>query len=273
MTRLPKAFAGEAGSDSPGAKPILVLDKACTVLDAFNASYPELTLKQIREHCGFPASTTSRLVHNLLNQGLLDRSGDFYRVGSRVLTWSESARRALDVVALLTQTIERLRDSTGESAALYQRRGLQRVCVAVAPTRKAVIWQLHVGLTTPIHVGSGGRALLAFDPELIDAVRCHALESYTTHTLADPVSLDRGLAETRHSGVAVSFEELASDVAGVSAPVLGAGGNVVAALGVAGPAHRFQPEDTHRYVPAVLEAGREASSVMGGEFPVPPSKD
>lgn len=264
---MSQAAVTASDTGGAGAKPILVLQKARSVLDAFTVASPELTLPQIREHCGLPASTTTRLVHNLLNEGLLDRRDEFYRIGPRVLTWAAPAMRALDVVTLLTPVIERLRDTTGESAAIYERRGDQRVCVAVAQTRQAVIWQLHVGLTTPLHVGSGGRALLAFDNDAHDLTG--ERESFTDHTLADREELGRALAETRDTGVAVSMEELATDVAGVSCPVFGAGGEPVASLGVAGPAQRFQPEHTHVYVPAVLDAGREASRVMGGEFPIP----
>ncbi|HEU0197708.1 MAG TPA: IclR family transcriptional regulator [Nevskiaceae bacterium] len=257
-------------------KRILVLDKAWRILDAFSVQRPELTLAQIREACGFPASTTTRLVYNLWDEGLLERRDDLYRIGSRLLSWSEAARRALDAVALLTPILEHLRDVTGESAALYERRGLQRVCVAVVPTHHAVIWQLHVGLTTPLHVGSGGRALLAFSAEAQRALRshalqAHALQTFTAHTVADDQKLAAALAETRRVGVAISVEELALDVAGVSAPVIDASGEAVASLGVAGPAHRFQPDAIQRYVPVIREAGREASRLMGGRFPIPPS--
>lgn len=259
------------GADSGrhgGAKPILVLQKARMLLDAFTVDSPELSLFEIRERTRLPASTATRLVHNLVNEGLLERRGDRYRVGATILRWAAPALRALDVVSLLTPVIEQLRDTTGESAAVYRRQGLQRVCVAVAPTRHSVIWQLHVGLTTPLHVGSGGRAILAFDASAAEAAFAADRDSFTPHTLTDEDRLHRALSETQATGVAVSHQELDQDVAGVSAPVVGIGGEVVAALGVAGPAQRFQWEHVQGYIPAVLAAGREASRRMGGEFPV-----
>ncbi|MGH3320963.1 MAG: IclR family transcriptional regulator [Streptosporangiaceae bacterium] len=257
--------AARAGAD--GTKPILVLQKARALLDVFAPDSPELTLPEIRQATGLPASTCTRLVHNLVREGLLERQADRYRVGATVLRWAGPALRALDLVKLLTPLLEGLRDSTGESAAVYRRQGTRRVCVAVAPTRRSVIWQLHVGLTTPLHVGSGGRAILAFDAAAAEAVLAAERESFTPYTVTEADRLRRVLAETRATGVAVSYQELDQDVGGVSAPVFGLGGQVVAALGVAGPAQRFQREQVDGYAPAVLDAAREASRLMGGEFP------
>lgn len=249
-----------------GTKPVLVLQKAVRVLDAFTGPSPELTLGEIREATGYPASTCARLVHNLVREGLLVRTGDGYRIGVAVLRWSAAALQGLDLVAVVTPLLEQLRDATGESAALFVRQGLRRSCVAVAPTRHTVIWQLHVGLSTPLHVGSGGRALLAFDEGALDDVLRAPLEGFTAHTITDPDALRRVLAETRRTGVARSDQELDRDVAGVSAPVFGPAG-VLAAVGVAGPAQRFGPEHGAGHAAAVLDTARAASRLMGGEFP------
>ena len=264
MHHVGVAHARVGGSE--GAKPVLVLDKVRQVLEAFTGEAPQLTLAEIRRATGLPPTTCARLVQNLVAGGLLVRDGDRYRVGVTVLRWSAAALRALDLVPVVTPVIERLRDATGESAAVFVRQGAARTCVAVAPTRHRVIWQLHVGLSTPLHVGSGGRALLAFDDAAAAAVLAADRVSFTPNTITGARALRSALAETRRSGVAVSHEELDREVGGVSAPVFGPGG-VVAALGVAGPAQRFGEADVARYVPAVLASASAASSLMGGEFP------
>jgi DNA-binding IclR family transcriptional regulator len=255
-----------ATSGGEGAKPILVLQKVRRVLDAFTGSSPELTLAEIRQATEYPASTCTRLVHNLVREGLLVRTGDTYRIGVTVLRWSAAAVRGLDLVATVTPLLEQLRDDTGESAALFVRQGPMRTCVAVVATRHPIIWQLHVGLSTPLHAGSGGRALLAFDEAAISDVLAAPLEGFTARTITDARVLCRILADTRRSGVACSDQEWDRDVAGVSAPVFGPTG-VVAALGVAGPSQRFGPEHVPGYARAVLATARAASRLMGGEFP------
>jgi DNA-binding IclR family transcriptional regulator len=256
---------GRSG-DGGTAKPTLVLQKALAVLDAFTPAAPELTLPAIREAVGLPATTCGRLVQNLVEEGLLERAQDRYRIGLGVLRWSAVALRGLDLVERLTPVIEQLRDRTGESAAVFVPQALSRTCVAVAPTHHSVIWQLQVGMSTPLHVGSGGRAILAFDPEAIDQTLDRSRVALTDHTLIDADRLCRALAITRDTGLAISNQELDSGVAGVSAPVFAPGDRVVASIGVAGPAQRFTEADIADYRPAVLDAGRLATQHIGGQF-------
>jgi DNA-binding IclR family transcriptional regulator len=254
-------------SDTEGGAPLLVLGKLTSILDAFTRGRPLLRRGEIREVTGLPASTCNRLVQNLIAEAVLEEQDGRYRIGAKVLAWSVAASSALDVATVLAPVIERLRDSTGESAAVYVARGLSRTCVAVAPTRHAVIWQLHVGMSTPLYVGSGGRALLAFDREAAREVLGGDRERYTEHTITGAAALRETLRHVRETGIAVSEEELDHDVAGLSSPVFAADGAVAASVGVAGPAQRFTPPDVARYVPAVRGAAREASTLLGGTFP------
>lgn len=258
------ARAEESDLSGPATR---VLGKVHAILDAFDVDRPVLTMAEIRAATGLPASTCARLVRDLLAQHWLDRSGEGFRVGVTMLRWGAAAEAGLDLVALLTPVLERLRDETGESAAAYVRSGLTRVCVAVAPTRHPVIWQLHVGLTTPLYVGSGGRALLAFEPEVLRQVLERTRLAPTERTLVRAEDLEAAVARTRQTGVAESFGELADGVAGVSAPVFDASGAVRAAVGLAGPAQRLTPAAVRRYTPAVRAAAQEATAALAGRLP------
>jgi DNA-binding IclR family transcriptional regulator len=205
-------------------------------------------------------------VQNLVDEGLLERVQDRYRVSLGVLRWSAVALCGFGLVERLTPVIEQLRDRSGESAALFAPQGLNRTCVAVAQTHHSVIWQLQVGMSTPLHIGSGGRAILAFDPEGIEQTLARSCVALTDHTLIDSDRLTDALAVTRETGLAISNQELDSGVAGVSAPVFAPGPRVVASIGVAGPVQRFTEADVANYRPAVLDAARVATQHMGGEF-------
>src|SRR5690606_16501239 len=62
---------------------LLVLGKITSILDSFTLARPSLTLAEIRESTGLPASTVQRLVANLVSVGLLDRDAQGYRIGVR----------------------------------------------------------------------------------------------------------------------------------------------------------------------------------------------
>lgn len=254
-------------TEPSGAKPTLVLTKAFRVLDAFTGDKAELTAADIREATGYPATTCTRLVQNLVNEGLIDRLGDRYRIGLGVLRWSASALRGLDLVPRVQPVLQWLRDATGETAALNVRRGVDRVMVAIEPTRHSVIWQARVGQMTPIYVGSGARAILAFDGAIQHEIESAPRHAYTDSTLVSDIALERALEATRRTGLAISREELDNGVAGISAPVMLADGTVHASVGIAGPASRFTEIDIARHCPVVLEAGRRATVGVGGIYP------
>jgi DNA-binding IclR family transcriptional regulator len=253
-------------SDVEGGHQLLVLGKLTGILDAFTAERPRLSRSEIREATELPATTCNRLLSNLLAEGLLDQDGGWYRIGPRVMRWSAAAASGLDLPTVLGPVLEHLRDATGESAAVFTRRGASRTCVAVAQTRHAVIWQLHVGMSTPLYVGSGGRAILAFDPGLAEEVLAGPRRTYTRNTITKAPDLRAALEKTREAGLAVSDQELDHDVAGVSAPIFAADGTVGASIGVAGPAQRFTEADVAGYLPAVREAARDAANLLGGSY-------
>jgi len=97
-------------SSETSATPLLVLRKITAILDAFSLAQPELSLAEIRSSTGVPHSTVQRLVANMVQEGILDRHGDRYRVGVRMAHWAAPATQGLDFLELLTPVLRRLRD-------------------------------------------------------------------------------------------------------------------------------------------------------------------
>jgi DNA-binding IclR family transcriptional regulator len=70
---------------------------------------------------------------------------------------------------------------------------------------------------------------------------------------------ERALAEVRRRGWAHSVAEREAGVASVSAPVLGPGGEVVAAISVSGPIERLGRSPGRLHAAAVVAAAHELS--------------
>ncbi|HVF15134.1 MAG TPA: IclR family transcriptional regulator [Acidimicrobiales bacterium] len=184
-----------------------------------------LGLGELVSATGLPRATAHRLAVALEVHGLVDRDPDGrFGPGPR-LTGSELPARA-------RPALERLRDSTGESVQLYVRRGDRRLCVASLESPHGLRTIVPVGASLPLDVGSAGKVL-----------RGHPLEG-------------RGWAE--------SVEERERGVASASAPVLGRGGEVVAAVSVSGPIERTTRSPGGRYGPALVEAARAVERELAG---------
>ena len=77
-------------------------------------------------------------------------------------------QRTDDLVALSMPTLERLRELTGETASLHCLLGNERICVAELVSPEPIRMQSDVGRTYPIHAGAAGKAILAWQPDVLD---------------------------------------------------------------------------------------------------------
>jgi DNA-binding IclR family transcriptional regulator len=216
-----------------------VLDKAVAVLDAVGAGAHSLA--QLTESTGLSRATAHRLAVALEVHRFLAREGDGrWQLGPRV-----AAARPDDLLDRAGAVLARLRDHTGESAQLYRRQGDRRICVAAADLGSGLRDTVPVGAALPMTAGSAAQVLLAFG---------------TGELPGGAAFTARTLAEVRRRGWAHSVGEREQGVASVSAPVLTAKGELLAAVSVSGPIERLTRQPGRLHAPAVLAAARELSS-------------
>lgn len=248
---------------SRGAAPILVLQKISQILDCFTAESPEPTLQQLARQTGLPSSTCQRLVQSMVHEGYLDRDGDRYRIGIRLVRWASTGTTGMDIVQLTKPILQNLRDETGETACLYVRDGSFRTIVSVAETRHVVMRPFAVGMVMPIHAGAPGKIFLAYDPEARSTLEGSELSKFTSNTPDSLVTLDAQVQQTRKQGYFAAFGERHSDVGSIAAPVFNVSGALAAVLGLGFPTQRVTESDVERLGPIVAAAAREASHALG----------
>lgn len=250
-----------------GAAPLLVLKKITAILSAFSLSRPELGLADLRAATGIPHSTVQRLVANMVQEGLLDRHDDRYRVGLKVAHWAAPATQGLDYIELLTPVLQRLRDQIGETVCIFRAFSGRRVCVAMAETRHVLRRAVEVGSIMPLHVGSAGRVLLAWNPDLAHAVYSAGLDAMTEQTITRPDELQRAVAQTRADGFAITTGERVTSASGLSAPIFGPQADLFGALSIMGPTLRMPQDVCDAWVEPLLAAAEEATRLLGGRIP------
>jgi DNA-binding IclR family transcriptional regulator len=148
--------------------------------------------------------------------------------------------------------LERLCDTTHESAQLYRRVGNIRRCVAAAERSSGLRDTVPVGAELPMTAGSAAQVLLAWEP-LDDAAPFTRDARFSAATLAT----------VRRRGWAASVAEREAGVASVSAPVFDRDGQVVAAVSVSGPIDRLTRTPGRLHADAVMAAGRTLSIAAG----------
>lgn len=252
---------------SAGIKPLLVLGKIRGILDAFSLTRPALTLSEIHSLTGYPTSTVQRLVANLVAEEFLDREGDKFRIGVNLAYWAAAATRGIDQLDVIRPVLNALRDSTGETTSVFRLEGNQRVCVAMAETRHSLRRELHVGKILPLHAGSAGRVLLAWNPAVAEAAMAGTLERLTEHTITDPAQLRAELEQTRRDGYSVTSDERDEGATGLAAPIFNPMGELMGALCVSGPSLRVTAAKWPEWVDPLAAAAEEATRLIGGRLP------
>jgi DNA-binding IclR family transcriptional regulator len=214
-----------------------VIDKAVRVLGALEEG--PRTLQELVAETALSRATAHRLAVALEAHGFVRRDEDGrFALGLRFVELGRAAADAIPLATAAQGALAELREVTGESVQLYVRDGDRRVCIAALESPHGLRTIVPMGASLPLEVGSAGRVLLAAGPLGTDSAQ----------------NLRRAVE---------SVGEREAGVASVSAPVLDAGGHVVAAVSVSGPIQRTTRHPGRKYANAVVAAARRIETDAG----------
>jgi DNA-binding IclR family transcriptional regulator len=157
-----------------------------------------------------------------------------------------------------------LADATGEMALLTVYQNQEVICIEKIETSHSVRLALDVGTRHPPHAGASSKILMAYLPqqEIRTIVEEKGLPKICTNTITDPDELLDELARIREQGYARSIEETDPGAWGVATPIYEREGDVVAAVGVAGPTLRFSEQLAQEYVSLCCQTAQRISALL-----------
>ena len=239
--------------------------RALALLDEVARSDAGLGVNELARRIGVNASTASRLLATLEGAGLVERSpGGPYRLGLRLVALSDRVLAQLDVRERARPWLTWLVDETGETATLSVPGGGEAITVDFVPSSSSVVSMARVGRPSVAHATAAGKVMLAFGSPDAREVAPGGLTAFTERTITDPQALAAELEAVRASGIAEAVGEREPDLNALAAPVIGRGGELVAILGLQGPATRL-PANTRRALRAPLrKAAEELGRSLGG---------
>jgi DNA-binding IclR family transcriptional regulator len=231
-----------------------VLSRAIRIIEVFSATEPALPVTEIARRTGLHVATTSRLIAELVDHGLLERCADRrVRIGVRMweLGWRASPRLGLRDAAM--PFLEDLHAVVGHHAQLGVLEGGDVLFIERLSARDAVINYSRIAGRLAWPHSSSGLVLMAHEPvEVQEAELSRPLQPPTAAAFRSPQQLRAALADARRQQSAVLAGHQHPDAAGVAVPVRDGRGDVVAALSV------IVPNDgrAQSLVPALLAAAR-----------------
>ena len=207
-----------------------------------------------------------RLATTLVSEGMLEQNPDNgkYRLGIALFGLGALVRRRMDVSTEAKPHLFSLRETTGETVHLAILDKAEIMYVYNLESMQAIRMRSDIGIRKPAACTAEGLAMLAFQPTSVtDAILARGLTARTSRTNTDPRRFRAVLAAVRERGYAVEDEESETGMRSLAAPIRNGAGEVVAAVGVAGPVQRLPDETLASFAPHVLSTAEAISVRLG----------
>jgi IclR family pca regulon transcriptional regulator len=208
------------------------LERGLAVLRAFDEQHPEMRLSEVAARTGLSPAVARRCLNTLVALGYIGQYGRNFLLKPEVLAFGSAFMSSMNIEQVVTPSLQRLRDETGDSASMSVIAGRDILYLAHVSTKRQIRLGASVGTRFPLHATSMGKAILAFRPELeIDALLDGGmLERMTDKTITDGDMLRERLRQVRAQGYDSACDELDTGIVSLAVPIFDAQHNAIAAI-------------------------------------------
>src|SRR3546814_421712 len=205
-------WAREMASDvtqerkQPKAEGVAAVERALTILAAFEQASEPLTLSELSRRSGLYKSTALRLLESLRKFSYVSvTGGGRYELGPTVLRLGRVYQQNSRLQEKLLPVFQQIVAAGSESPSFFIRQGRdERLCVFRLDSNHSTLDRVKTGLVLPLDRGAASHVIRAIDDGAAGA------------------KFDR----IRADGYAISYRETSPDCAAVAAPIFG-GNNVL----------------------------------------------
>lgn len=216
------------------------------------------SLQSLAEETGIPKPTLHRMLQQLENAGLLERSGDSrqYGTGVRLRRLAENLLLNDSFHGARHGVLRSLVNEVGESCNLTALSGSEVMYLDRVDTPAPLRFYLHSGSRVPVHCSASGKLFLAnMAPAQRQRLLAHAtLEAFTPKTLTNLDALEEEIKQVKRQGFALDNEEFLPGLLCIAVMVPSATGRSNLCVAVQAPIMRLTPEKALGLLPALHRA-------------------
>jgi DNA-binding IclR family transcriptional regulator len=239
---------------------------AVRLMKAFSEEQVEIGISDLARRLGVAKSTVHRLAVTLVADGMLERNPDSgkYRLGIALFRLGSLVRRRMILSNEARPLLRELREKVNETVHLAVLDGNEIMYVYNLESTQAIRMRSDVGVRKPAYCTAEGQAILAFQPpDVVERVVRAGLPVRTPQTITDATALRKVLDGIRQRGCAIEDQESEIGMRCVAAPLRNDTGEVVAAIGLAGPVSRLSKKALAAFIPHVIETAAAISARLG----------
>lgn len=234
------------------------VERAIAVLGVLARAADDVGTNEIARRTAINASTVSRLLATLATDQLVQRvaASGRYRLGVGLVRLGNAALSRVDLREVARPHLLALMAATGETATLSIPGRDTAVTVDFAQSPSTVRSVAEIGRPSVPHATATGKIYLAYTTTVASA----PLHAFTGRTITDVERLATEIEEVRTRGWAQARGEREAELHAVAVPVLDSRNQLVAVIGVQGPAGRFDDAAMRASVDLMVEHAAAVSS-------------
>jgi IclR family KDG regulon transcriptional repressor len=240
------------------------VSRAGRVLDLFSCEHPEWGATTVATELDIAKSQAHELLVSLADIGLLQRvASGRYRLGWRIVALNSVVLKTSDLGTGAVRLMRAVVDRYGETLQLAVWGPGRAICIGAWKGRQTAISPWPIGAGLPAHSTAAGKVLAASRSwdEVQQVLARDGLVRMTDRSIVTSERLREELAAVRRRGFAYEDEEQALDTCAVAAPIVHAGGDVIAAMSMSVPARRWRRAESE-YTRALVAAASSLSRVV-----------
>jgi len=229
------------------AKSIRIISRVVSILKSFGPQELELSVTDISRKAGVPKATVYRIVTNLTQAGLLEKSRKTakYKIGRELYVLGSMYLSTTDFLKAAEPVVKTLNDLTKETVVVSIFDEGYVTVVMGEDSKHLLRWTVHIGYSTPAYATAMGKTFLSelTDTEIDSLYPEEALQPRSKKTIATKTELKQELDQIRKTRVAISIGQDYEEYAGIASVIREASGKAVAAIAISLPIFRLNEAD------------------------------
>lgn len=249
---LPLASESASKPAAAGSTRTGMLERAMLILGSFGPNEVTVSPSALSRRAGLSKATGHRIITEMVNLGMLERTVGGVRVGLRIFEIGQLVPRQRSLRRCAMPVIQDLRDATKLSVHLAVLDQGETLYIEIVSKRQDL--PSAVGGRLPAYATGVGKAMLAYSSdEVIEEVGRQRFRRLGPNTMTSVTELREELERIRKEGISFDREESGQGVACVAAPIRNSEGMVYGGISLTGHVREI---DFQRFTPMVKTAAR-----------------
>jgi IclR family pca regulon transcriptional regulator len=244
---------------------VKALERGLSVIRAFDATHPELTLTEVAQATGLTRGTARRFLLTLESLGYVRASQGRFSLRPLVLDLGYAYLAGFGLPEIARPYMQRLVAEINESCSIGVLDETDIVYVARVAASRPVGVLMAVGTRLPAYASSMGRVLLGALPDdaLASLIELLELQQFTRQTVRDKAKLRDAIEQARRNDYALVDQELDDGWRSIAVPIRDWTGEAIAAFNISTQASRTSLAVVKR---EFLPLAREAAAAIEADL-------